>query len=207
MSTSFVGLCLCLVLVSSAIGVAQNPDTSKPPAQYYDMRSQCLSDLEGVHEKFVALAEAVPSEKLGWRPSPDSRSFAEVFLHVAGERYVILGLMGVAVPPEFEPMISQKSTSEFERSAPRDRARILEELRKSWEFTEVTLKNESNSDFSKPLSQPARQKQNGDLVFLLVADQHEHLGQAVAYARENGIIPPWSGVAPRPAAQRKEPQK
>ncbi len=192
MSKLLVGRCLFLAVISTGIMVAQSPDTSKFQGHYYDMRSQCLSDLDGVHQKFVALAEAVPSEKLGWRPSPDSRSFAEVFLHVAAERYVILGLMGVAVPPEFEPLVPQKSTSDFERSAAKDRARILEELKKSWEFTELTLKNESKSDFSKPLSHPARQKQNGDLVLLLVADQHEHLGQAVAYARENGIVPPWS---------------
>jgi hypothetical protein len=27
---------------------------------------------------------------------------------------------------------------------------------------------------------------------MLVADAHEHLGQLIAYARENGIVPPWT---------------
>jgi len=55
-----------------------------PPS--YDMKAQSLVDLEAVQKKFVKLAEAVPADKLTWRPSADSRSFAEVFLHVAGER-------------------------------------------------------------------------------------------------------------------------
>jgi hypothetical protein len=26
----------------------------------------------------------------------------------------------------------------------------------------------------------------------LFGDQHEHLGQSIAYARTNGVVPPWS---------------
>jgi uncharacterized damage-inducible protein DinB len=26
----------------------------------------------------------------------------------------------------------------------------------------------------------------------LFADQREHLGQSIAYARTNGVVPPWS---------------
>ncbi len=30
-------------------------------------------------------------------------------------------------------------------------------------------------------------------LMLLLGDQHEHLGQSIAYARSNGVVPPWSG--------------
>ena len=62
-------------------------------APSYDMKGQALADLEVVQKKFVDLANALPADKLNWRPSADSRSFAEVFLHVAGERYGILNLI------------------------------------------------------------------------------------------------------------------
>jgi len=29
-------------------------------------------------------------------------------------------------------------------------------------------------------------------VLMILLDQHEHLGQSIAYARSNGIVPPWS---------------
>jgi hypothetical protein len=48
-------------------------------APSYDMKGQSLVDLAAVQKKFVELAEAVPAEKFTWRPSADSRSFAEVF--------------------------------------------------------------------------------------------------------------------------------
>ncbi len=67
---------------------AGNSADSTAPS--YDMKAQALLDLQGINKKCVDLVEALPSDKLTWRPSPDTRSFAEVFLHVAGERYGIL---------------------------------------------------------------------------------------------------------------------
>jgi len=29
-------------------------------------------------------------------------------------------------------------------------------------------------------------------LMLILEDQHEHLGQSIAYARSNGVVPPWS---------------
>ncbi|MGB9285424.1 MAG: hypothetical protein WCB59_15535, partial [Candidatus Sulfotelmatobacter sp.] len=62
------------------------------------MKAQSLLDLKLMQKKFVDLAQVIPEEKLNWRPSADSRSYAEVLLHVAGERYGILALMGSAAP-------------------------------------------------------------------------------------------------------------
>jgi hypothetical protein len=31
-----------------------------------------------------------------------------------------------------------------------------------------------------------------EAVRFLIGDQHEHLGQSIAYARSNGAVPPWS---------------
>jgi hypothetical protein len=90
MKTAIVGF-VCLVstvsgnaLMTSAQAAQTATDTSAPS---YDMKAQALLDLQTVNKKCVDLAQAVPADKLTWRPSPDARSFAEVFLHVAGERY------------------------------------------------------------------------------------------------------------------------
>jgi hypothetical protein len=47
----------------------------------------------------------------------------------------------------------------------------------------------------------------GDVIYLLVADAHEHLGQLVAYARVNSIVPPWTAKAKKKAAEKKSEQK
>jgi uncharacterized damage-inducible protein DinB len=158
------------------------------------MKGQALVDLQAVQKKFVDLANALPADKLTWRPSPDSRSFAEVFLHVAGERYGIMGLMGATPPAGFDGKTFEKSTT--------DRARIVEELNKSWEFTQKAINGMSNADFAKLLPKLGPQANAGDVIYILVADAHEHLGQSVAYARENGIVPPWT-VEAKKAAEKK----
>ncbi len=181
---------------------AQNYDagaTADHTAPSYDMKAQSLVDLEQVQKKFVDLANALPADKLTWRPAADSRSFAEVFLHVAGERYGILALMGAAPPAGFDGKALEKSTT--------DKVQILAELKKSWEFTRKAINGMSNADFAKLLPKLGPQANAGDVVYILVADAHEHLGQAVAYARENGVVPPWTAEAKKKAAEKSAEQK
>src|ERR1700674_3708609 len=188
--------------VGSVGAWAQNSDAAASAdhtAPSYDMKAQSLADLQGVQKKFVDLANALPADKITWRPSADSRSFAEVFLHVAGERYGILGLMGVAPPAGFDGKTFEKSTT--------DRTRIVEELNRSWEFTQKAINGMSNADCAKLLPKLGPQANAGDVVYILVADAHEHLGQSVAYARENGIVPPWTVDAQKQTAEKKAAQQ
>jgi hypothetical protein len=197
--------CLLLSLGLCAMVRAGNSQNSEPDvapdhtAPTYDMKAQSLLDLEMIEKKFTDLANAVPAGKLTWRPSPDARSFAEVFLHVAGERYGILGLMGAEAPAGSPGKGFEKSTT--------DRAQIVAELNKSWEFAKKTIGGMSNADFAKPLPKLGPQANAGDVVYILVADAHEHLGQAIAYARENGIVPPWTAEYEKKAAEKKAGQK
>jgi len=196
---SLAGLGLITYVPATLAAPAPNADAADHTAPSYDMKGQSLVDLQGVQKKFVDLANAVPSDKMTWRPSSDSRSFAEVFLHVAGERYQIMELMGATPPAGFDPKTYEKSTT--------DRAAIVAELNKSWEFAQKTINGMSNADFAKLLPKLGPQANAGDVVYILVADAHEHLGQSVAYARENGITPPWTAAAAKKAEEKKAEQK
>jgi uncharacterized damage-inducible protein DinB len=193
MTRKFAG-CLIVLAGLCAATISVRADDADHTAPSYDMKAQSLLDLERVQKKFVDLANAVPADKLTWRPSADSRSFAEVFLHVAGERYGILGMMGATAPTDFNGKTFEKSTT--------DRAKIVAELNRSWEFTQKAINGMSNADFAKLLPKLAPQANAGDVVYILVGDAHEHLGQAVAYARENGIVPPWTVEAKKKAEQK-----
>jgi uncharacterized damage-inducible protein DinB len=187
MKTPFLSL-ICLACIVAAGGVAvhaQTPGSSKDStAPSYDMKAQALLDLQAVNKKCVDLAQALPADKITWRPAPDTRSFAEVFLHVAGERYGFLSMVGATPPAEFKAGQFDKSTT--------DRDRIVEALNQSWDFTSKTINGMSNADFAKLLPKLGPEANEGDVVYMLVADAHEHLGQLVAYSRQNGIVPPWT---------------
>ena len=188
---------LCAVTFNVRAHAADDAVDHTPPS--YDMKAQSLLDLQGVQKKFVDLANALPAGKLTWRPSEDSRSFAELFLHVAGERYGILGMMGATAPADFNGKTFEKSTT--------DKAQIVAELNRSWDFAQKAINGMSNADFAKLLPKLGPQANAGDVVYILVGDAHEHLGQAVAYARENGVVPPWTVEAKKKAAEKKAEQK
>ena len=201
MNKSLLPFVLLLVVLSAGATGAwaqAAADVTDHTAPSYDMKAQALADLQIVQKKMVDLVNAIPADKLTWRPAADSRSFAEVFLHVAGERYQILGLGGAAPPAGFDGKTFEKSTT--------DKAQIVAELNRSWEFTQKTLNGMSNADFAKPLPKLGPQANAGDVVYILVADAHEHLGQLVAYARENSIVPPWTAEAQKKAAEKKAKQ-
>lgn len=192
MKTFVVRMALLLIALVPLVATAEDTDKTAPS---YDLKAQALLDLANVNKKFVDLANVVPADKMTWRPSADARSFAEMFLHVAGERYGIMSMMGAEKPAGFDGKTFEKSTT--------DRAHIVAELNKSWTFAETAIKGMSNADFAKLLPKLGPQANEGDVVYILVGDAHEHLGQAVAYARENGIVPPWTVEAQKKAAEKK----
>jgi uncharacterized damage-inducible protein DinB len=190
---------LVLMIVSSVnFSWAQNSEaapSSDKTAPSYDMKAQSLVDLERVQKKFADLLDVLPADKLNWRPSSDSRSFAELFLHVAGERYGILRLMGATPPADYDGKKFEKSTTE--------KAQIAAELARTWDFAQKSINGMTNVDFAKLMPKLGPQANAGDVVYILVADAHEHLGQAVAYARMNGVVPPWTVEAQKKAAEKK----
>jgi len=196
MKTAALGL-LCIVsFMGGSFSIsraqeAQNASDNSAPS--YDMKAQALLDLQAVNKKCVDLVETLPAEKLTWRPSTDARSFAEVFLHVAGERYSILGMMGATPPAGFKAKDLEKSTT--------DKKQIADELNQSWDFANKAINRMSNADFAKLLPKLGPQANEGDVIYILVADAHEHLGQLIAYSRQNGIVPPWTAAMQKKKAE------
>ena len=199
---SFAPLALAFALVASlgaTQAFAQAPASSQPEdktAPSYDMKAQALLDLDTQNKKVISLAEALPQDKFTWRPAPDARSFAEVFLHISGERYEILELGGVAPPAGFDPKVYEKSTT--------DKAAIVADLKKTDNFMLATINAMTNADFAKLLPKLGPQANAGDVIYILVADCHEHVGQLAAYARENDIVPPWTIEAQKAAKEAAE---
>jgi hypothetical protein len=196
----FATLALALVAnLGATQAFAQAPAASQPvdkTAPSYDMKAQAMLDMDLQNKKVISLVEVLPQDKLNWRPSPDARSFAEVFLHISGERYQILALGGVTPPAGFDPKTYEKSTT--------DKAKILADLKKTGDFTQATIGAMTNADFAKLLPSLGPEANAGDVIYILVADCHEHMGQLVAYARENDIVPPWTIAAQKAAKEAAE---
>lgn len=184
---------------SRAAEHAQNSSSAKSSdktAPSYDMKAQALLDLEGLQKKFVDLAGAIPQDKFTWRPADGVRSISEVFLHISAANYGYPNLLGVAPPATLDLKNLEKSTT--------DKAQIIDQLNKSFANAHAAVAAMTNADFAKPLPKLGPDANEGDVVYLLVTHAHEHLGQSIAYARQNGIVPPWTAAAMKKSGQAPE---
>lgn len=162
-------------------------------APSYDMKAQAIFDLQDLQKKFTGLAEALPQEKFNWRPAEGVRSIGEVFLHISAANYNIPNLIGAPLPSGFDPKTFEKSTT--------DKTKIIAELNKSFTSAIAAVQAMSNADFAKPEKKLGPDANDGDVVYILVTHAHEHLGQSIAYARANGVVPPWTTAAMKKSAQ------
>jgi uncharacterized damage-inducible protein DinB len=146
-----------------------------------------LGDLE---TKVLALARAIPEDKYNWRPAPGVRSFAEVLLHISFGNQLLLGIaMNQPAAADLEKQINANAAAENQTL---DKARIIETLSASFAAVRKPLETaragqlaHDEEFFGKPTTRRG--------VFTIL-DTHlaEHMGQLIAYARMNGITPPWS---------------
>ncbi len=174
-----------------------NPSSEDKTPPSYDMKPQALLDLQDVHKKMVGLATAIPPEKYTWRPEAGVRSVSELFLHVTAANYNIPGMIsGTAPTPAFKVEGFETSTT--------DKAKIIQQLNQSFAHAEAVIQSMTNADFAKPEKKLGPDANDGDVIYLLVVHNHEHFGQAIAYARLNGVTPPWTEEAQRKAKAAKD---
>lgn len=192
-------LLLTPVFVKAAPGTRpqQSAASADKTAPSYDMKAQALLDLQSVHKRMVELAEAIPAEKYTWRPEAGVRSIAEVFLHLTAANHNIMALMtGVTEMPEFKVKGFESSTT--------DKAKIVPLLDQSFTFVETAIQGMTNADFARPEKKLGPEANSGDVVYLEVTHVHEHFGQSIAYARVNGVTPPWTLEAEKKAKAAKD---
>jgi uncharacterized damage-inducible protein DinB len=176
----------------AASGQAQPADKTAPS---YDMKAQAILDLQDMQKKFTSLAGAMPADKMTWRPGDGVRSMAEIFMHTAGANFGIPGMMGVKPPEGFNGKTFEKSTT--------DKAKIVDELNKSFDTAIAAVQHMTNADFAKPETKLGPDANDGDVVYILVTHGHDMLGQAIAYARMNGVVPPWTAEALKKKKEQK----
>jgi uncharacterized damage-inducible protein DinB len=188
---------LALALASTFAGKAFAGKPDDKAQEIYDLRGQALVDIQDLQKKFTQLAGAVPQEKYGWRPAEGVRSIGEVYLHVAQANYGFIKLLGGTPPVDF-------TTKDFEKSTT-DKAKIVEQLNASFDYAHSFIEKMTNADIAKAMKDFGPDANQGDVIYLLADHDHEHLGQSIAYARVNGIIPPWTAeMMKKKAAKEKE---
>ena len=171
---------LAAVAVSllATVAVAQAPAT--PPS----FKNEFLGQFESSMSKFIALAKAMPADKFSWSPGPGVMTVARVYGHVARYNYYYpASSMSIAAPTG----VGLDSLEQMTRKAD-----IVALLEASNAHVRTTVGKLSDEQLAKPTTLYGRTVPQWAVLLQLVAHMNEHLGQSIAYARSNGVVPPWS---------------
>jgi uncharacterized damage-inducible protein DinB len=168
-------------------------DTQAPPKSGF--RAEFLKQLEDVGKKIVELAQAVPEEKFSWRPAEGVRSVSEVYIHLAGANFLLPNNAGIKPPAGLDRDMEKNIT---------EKAKVIEILKESFKHVRDAIMETSDADLDKPTKLFGRETTVRDVFLTIALHQHEHLGQSIAYARMNGVVPPWTAERQSQQQQRKQ---
>jgi uncharacterized damage-inducible protein DinB len=173
-------------------GVALSARGAEPSAAPAGFRAEFIAEVDSVGKKLTDLANAVPEAKYSWRPAPGIRSVGEVYVHVAGGNFFLPSFAGVKIP--------EGITREMEKTVT-EKAKVIDTMKKSFEHAKSAATSMADADLDKKVKIfGGREISERALLVLILNHMHEHLGQSIAYARSNGVAPPWSeGGEPAPA--------
>jgi len=162
------------------------------------LKSEVLMWYKDAESKLIQLAEATPEAKYAYRPGKDVRSTGEVFMHVAGANFGVPSFWGVKPPEGFNFATYEKSVTK--------KAEIIKALKESFAHMEQGFMATADADMDKPVDLFGTKTTERGGYLLILSHAHEHLGQSIAYARTNGIVPPWT-VKQQAAMKEMEEKK
>jgi uncharacterized damage-inducible protein DinB len=152
---------------------------------------ELLKDVTEVENKVVALAKAMPESAWAWKPSAPARSTGEVFLHVAADNYFLPAMIGIAAPAETGITKEYKTAAAFEKKS-MGRDAVIAEVQKSFAFLKKSMSETPDAKLDAAVDMFGRKNTNRGVWIMTATHLHEHLGQLIAYARANNVVPPWS---------------
>jgi uncharacterized damage-inducible protein DinB len=172
------------VLVPSSASAQAGPDAMTKESAAV-VKAAFLADLEVMRGKFIGLAEAFPPDKYTWRPMDGVRSVAEVLMLIASEGY------------GFAPTsLGGKAALSREEMAPlskiTDKQQVVGHLTKAFAHAKQALEAIDPATLVGRRKAMGQERTTPEVVLFVAGDMHEHLGQLIAYARMNRIVPPWS---------------
>ena len=176
-------LTLAAILTSNVLFTSNVLAQSSPPNFLVEFEGQFNASAR----KFVALAKAMPDESYAWSPMEGVRSVASVYMHIARYNYYYPEI-AMDVP---SPMGAAEYNSWEEGVTDKEKAVAI--LAESMEHVRRVAASMSWEDLGEKTRLYGRDVGQWAVLLQLVTHMNEHLGQSIAYARMNHVVPPWSG--------------
>ncbi len=164
-----------------ACAVAMAAVLSLAPLRAETTQAALSKEAGTLSDKFAGLAR-VMAGKYDWKPGAGVRSVGDVFNLIVTENDLLVGTLtgagggrgGGRGAPIIEP------------------GKMQDALNSSYAKLQKAIEGLSDADLKAPVKLFGKDMTKEEAVRDVFGDQHEHLGQSIAYARSNGVVPPWS---------------
>jgi uncharacterized damage-inducible protein DinB len=137
-----------------------------------------------VSRQLIALAEATPQNKFAWRPAPGVRSTSEVYMHIALTNFYLLSVTGPPMPPDIKSDDMEKTVT--------SKPEVIAFLKRSLIAVKTARAQLKPGDLQRHVKIMNKDVTVDGMYLRIIIHDNEHMGQLIAYARMNGIVPPWS---------------
>jgi len=191
----FAPAMLLVILAFSLIpacATAQDKPAAAPAVS--GARGEFLAELSYYEQRFTRLAEAVPAEKFSWRPMEGVRSIGEVYAHIAAANYGLARALGTPIPNGIDPKAINAAAG--------DKAKTLQNLKDSFAHFRSAILAIKDGDLDNAQKLFGQETTVRGAFIIITGHLGEHLGQSIAYARQNGIVPPWTEQRLKQEAQK-----
>jgi len=130
---------------------------------------------------------------------------SEVFVHVATGNFMLLDMVGVAAPADPYGRLPAQGRERFVglidrndelAASVREKDALVSLLKQSLEALSQAFTEASESELDRGLHFLGEETTVGRVFLRLLAHNHEHMGQRIAYLRVNGIALPWPDGRP-----------
>ena len=186
---SALALTVATAIIASPSAAQQQPAQK---AQRAGVMGELMKDVSDVQQKLTSLAREMPTGSYEWRPAADVRSVGEVFLHVAADNYLLPAAVGVPADPATGITATDFAAVEKFEKQKLSRDATLQAMDKSFAHLLKAMNDTPDAKLDEKISFFGQQMTKRQVWIATTSHLHEHLGQAIAYARMNGIVPPWS---------------
>jgi len=168
-----------------AAAAALSSPVPAAPQDTPDFRAEFMGQFGASARKLVALAEAMPAESYSWTPMEGVLNVARVYMHIARYNYMYPHLnLGIDPPQDLDYRSLEESVT--------DKNEALPILAASMDHVRTVVGGMSDAELAAPVELYGREVASWAVLLQLVTHMNEHLGQSIAYARMNRVVPPWS---------------
>ena len=179
------------IFVIAILFVVIKPVSAVNPPSDIVIVKELIGQTDFIQGRLSQLAEAMPEATFGWRPTEGVRSVSEVYLHAAFANYICVSVSGGTVPEAVGFVMDFSKVNEWDTQTT-GKAAVIEKMNESFDILKKRVAELTQEDLDRQVEVFGMTMSVRNFMISMIAHSHEHLGQGIAYARMNGVTPPWS---------------